>query len=97
MKKEDALALKAFEVKVRTLLDCYKNLQKENADLRAMLEMKERERLQTIEATNKIKREFEYLKMAKMLTVSNNDLGKAKSEIDKLIRKIDKCMALLNV
>ena len=97
MKKEDSHALQAFEVKVRTLLESYKRLQEENERLRCALDAKKEEAQRALVETDEIKRKMEQLKMAKMLTLSNDDLGKAKAQIERLIRKVDKCIAMLGV
>ena len=97
MTKEEESALRLFETRVRQLILKYNELEKENQELYAMVDEKDRA-LQVANAEiNKLKEEYENLKLAKMIDISSQELGDAKSKVTKLIRDIDKCIALLNV
>ena len=97
MTKEEETALRLFETRVRQLILRYQELEKENQKLYAMVEEKD----QALQAANaqidKLKGEYEDLKLAKMIDISSQELGDAKNKVAKLIRDIDKCIALLNV
>ncbi|WP_318348650.1 hypothetical protein [Aquipluma nitroreducens] len=43
-----------------------------------------------------LEQKYENLKLAKMLIVSDDESKDAKNRIQKLVREIDKCIALLN-
>jgi len=55
---------------------------------------------QTIEQLNEryvvLEHKYENVKMAKMLIATEDDNKNAKNKIQKLVREIDKCIALLN-
>ena len=41
--------------------------------------------------------DYNNLKLARMMTVNGEDLQSAKNRLSRLIREVDKCIALLNV
>lgn len=85
-----------FSTRVRELIIQYESLRKENADLRAKLNEREasiRKMENTLSATQK---DFESLKTARMLEVSEGDLDAAKAKLNKLIRSVNKCITLLS-
>lgn len=97
MTKEEESALRLFETRVRQLILNYKELEKENQELYAMVDEKD----QALKAANaeigQLKEEYNNLKLAKMIDINSQELGDAKNKVAKLIRDIDKCIALLNV
>ena len=97
MTKEEESALRIFETRVRQLILRYKELETENLELHAKVEEKE-QALQMVTAENeKLRDDYATLKLAKMIEINNKELGDAKAKVSKLIREIDKCIALLNV
>ena len=89
--------LKTFETRVRQLMLSYKELQNENASLRntigaqrVLLDEKE-------SALSSLRKEYDTLKLARVINVGSNDLKDAKSRISKLVQEIDKCIAAINV
>ena len=96
MTKEEESALRLFETRVRQLILKYQELEKENQELYSMVDEKE-QALKAANAENaKLKEEYEDLKLAKMIDISSQELGNAKSKVAKMIRDIDTCIALLN-
>lgn len=89
-------AIVEFQTKVMTLLMQFKELKKENDELYAMLEKNEGEvgllRQQLLEK----QREFDAFKAAKMLQVADGDLQSARERLAKLIRDVNKCIAVLS-
>ena len=89
-------AIVEFQTKVMTLLMQFKELKKENEELYAMLEKNEGEvgllRQQLLEK----QREFDAFKAAKMLQVADGDLQSARERLAKLIRDVNKCIAVLS-
>ena len=45
----------------------------------------------------RLQSDYANLKIAKMLDICSNDIENAKSRLSKLVREVDKCIALLNV
>jgi len=74
----------------------YNQLKKENDDLYAIVDAHENEikRLQlSLEQTHK---DYESLKMAKMVEICDGDIESAKRRISSLIREVNKCITLLS-
>jgi chromosome segregation ATPase len=86
-----------FEARVRELMFRYNELKKENDDLYILLDEKEGA-IKELEATiEQQKSDYNNLKLARMIEIHDDELKSAKSRINKLVRDIDKCIALLNV
>ena len=49
------------------------------------------------EQVESLRRDYANLKTAKMLDVSSGEIRDAKSRLSRLVREVDKCIALLNV
>lgn len=97
MTKEEEISLNIFETRVRQLILGYKELEKDNHELRRQVEMmKHAVEEKCIEIEN-LKKDYAMLKLSRMIDISSDDLNEAKNRIAKLIREVDKCIALLNV
>lgn len=97
MTKDEETALRVFETRVRQLILQYKQLEGENRRLAEAVE-ESRKAVERVEAENeRLRRNYANLKLAKMMNISDGDLKDAKSRLAKLVRDVDKCIALLNV
>ena len=76
--------------KYRNLESRFNDLNKENKSLSEELELVKN-------TNNNLENKFEKLKAAKVFEHSNNDVKDAKGRINKLVKEIDRCIALLNV
>ena len=85
-----------FETRVRQLILRFQDLKKENQELYAMVEKAEQE-VKNLEAklTQK-ENDYNTLKMAKMMTITDGDLESAKARVQKLIREVNKCITLIS-
>ena len=83
--EEDAL-LRTLEARVTQVTLEYKALKDKDATIAAL--HSQIDRLQT---------DYANLKTAKMIDISSEDMKNAKSRLSKLVREVDKCIALLNV
>ena len=45
---------------------------------------------------SELQKQYDNLKLAKIISVSDSDLDNAKKRLAKLVRDVDKCIALLN-
>ena len=93
--EEDAL-LRTLEARVTQVTLEYKALKDRYAALSRTMEEKDT----TIAAHSQIDRlqtNYANLKTAKMIDISSEDMKNAKSRLSKLVREVDKCIALLNV
>ena len=89
-------ALNLFSTRIRQMLLQYKELKKENAELYAMVNEKE-EQIKTLNAKLvQAQNDYNSLKMAKMLEVTDGDLESAQKRLQRLIRDVNKCITLLS-
>ena len=97
MTKEEEKALHTFETRIRQLIFAYRSLLAENAELYAMVDDRDRQ-LQEAKAEIELhKKNYANLKLAKMIEISDDELKNAKQRLAKLVRDVDKCIALINV
>ena len=85
-----------FQTKVRALILQFQNLKKENEELYAMLEKNEADVRQLRQQLLDKKQEFDAFKAAKLLEVSDGDIQSARERLAKLIRDVNKCIAVLS-
>ena len=89
-------ALNQFSTRVRQMLLQYKELKKENAELYAMVDERE-EQIKTLNAKlAQAQNDYNSLKMAKMLEVTDGDVESAQKRLQRLIRDVNKCITLLS-
>lgn len=85
-----------FQTRVRDLLERFKQLKQENADLLKKVEKNEQDisdlRAQLAQADN----DYKALKLARMIEITDGDIEGAKTRIGQLVRDINKCIAILS-
>ena len=96
MNKEEKRQLKNFDGKVRQLLQNYRVMQKENADLYIEMDRKDEEIARLKAELRQSQSDYSNLKLAKMIEISDSELKGAKQRISKLVREINKCIGLLS-
>jgi uncharacterized protein YhaN len=74
----------------------YKELKKENATLKQLLSEKEEEIARMADSQKELEARYTNLKMARMISINDNELRDTKQRLSKLVREVDKCIALLN-
>ena len=92
--KEQTLA--TFETRVRQMILRFQELKKEKEDLQAQIEKNGQDiedlRAKLTQADN----DYQSLKMARMLEITDGDLDSAKARVARLIRDVNKCIAILS-
>ncbi len=89
-------ALSTFETRVRQLILRFQELKKENEELHTLVEKNEQD-LQAMKAQlTQADNDYQSLKMAKMMEITDGDLESAKARVAKMIRDVNKCIALLS-
>ena len=88
--------LATFETRLRQMILRFQELKKENADLYAMIEKNEQNIKQLQAKLEQGQRDYDSLKMAKMIEITDGDLDGAKERLSKLIRDVNKCIAILS-
>ena len=96
MTEEDKELLNAFETKLRHLIFLHKEIRKENAELKRLLEIEKlRNETLKIQYAN-LESSYKDLKAATTISGNSNYMKETKLRLSKLVREIDKCIALLN-
>lgn len=88
--------LVTFETRVRQMILRFQELKKENNDLRANIAQNEETIKQLKDQVAQADQNYNALKMARMIEVSDGDLEKAKQRLNKLIRDVDKCIGIMS-
>ena len=85
-----------FTTRVRQLILQYKEVQKENGELMAKVEQCNA-RIQELEdKLIQARNNYNSLKMAKMIEISDSDMEESQKRLSKLIRDVNKCITLLS-
>jgi multidrug resistance efflux pump len=88
--------LTLFATRIRQLILQYKDVKKENNDLYAMVDERDA-RIKQLEAQlTQAQNDYNSLKMAKMIEITDSDLESSKKRLSKLIRDVNKCITLLS-
>ena len=88
--------LATFETRLRQLLLRFQELKKENGELHAKLDNNEKMVSELRQQLEQRQNDYDSLKMAKMIEISDGNLADAKSRLSKLIRDVNKCIAILS-
>lgn len=88
--------LTLFTTRVRQMILQYEELKKENEELYAMVGELEGEIKRLKESREQASKDYESLKMAKMMEISDGDIESAKRRLSGLIREVNKCITLLS-
>jgi predicted nuclease with TOPRIM domain len=95
MTAEEEKTIRLLETRTRQLILKFSQLKEENEELLNELVKKDTE-LQEVKKQNQLlEANYSNLKMAKMLAIGDTDLAAAKLRISRLVRDVDKCIALL--
>lgn len=85
-----------FSTRVRQLILQYQNVKKENNDLYNMVDERDKTIAELKERIAIKEKEYEALKMAKIMQVTDGDLEATKAKIAKIIRSVNQCITLLS-
>ena len=94
--EEDAL-LRTLEARVSQVTLEYIALKDRYAALSRTMEEKDATIAALHSQIDRLQTDYANLKTAKMIDISSEDMKNAKSRLSKLVREVDKCIALLNV
>ena len=97
MTREQETDLRNFEARVRQLMSPYADLSRENVKLKPKLQETSQALSDAKDENARLKHDYQTLKTARMLEVSGEDIKASRARIAKLIREVDKCIALLEV
>ena len=96
MSESDSNSFNSLKEKIKRIVDLYEKEKDKNVSLvKENHELKEKVKF-TEQSLNDFKTKYDKLKIAKTLVASNNDLHDARLRVNKMVREIDRCIALLN-
>lgn len=96
MTEEEKKLLSTFEARLRHLIYLHDELKRENAELKQLLE-DEKSELEKVRAEYKaLESSYTDLKTATTISLNGSDVKETKLRLSKLVREVDKCIALLN-
>ena len=88
--------LATFETRLRQMLLRFQELKKENEELYAVMEENEKKMAQLQAKLEQQQNDYDSLKMAKMIEITDGNLTDAKERLSRLIRDVNKCIAILS-
>ena len=88
--------LNLFTTRVRQMILQLAEIKKENSELYAMVDERDA-KIKTLEQKlEQADKNYQMLKMAKMLEVTDGDMETVQKRVSKLIRDVNKCITLLS-
>jgi predicted nuclease with TOPRIM domain len=88
--------LATFETRLRQVLLRFQELKKENGTLHDMLKDNEKQVKELQQKLEQKQYDYDTLKMAKMMEITDGNLQDAKDRMSRLIRDVNKCIAILS-
>ena len=85
-----------FETHVRQMILQFQELKKENGRLQDLLSEQAHEIDELKAKVAQAENDYNSLKMARMLEISDGNLEEAKERLAKMIRQVNKCIAILS-
>ncbi len=88
--------LTLFTTRVRQMILRYKEVKAENEELYAMVDARDNEIKQLKSKLEQAQNDYQSLKTARIVEVSDGDIEASKKKIAALIRDVNKCITLLS-
>jgi predicted RNase H-like nuclease (RuvC/YqgF family) len=85
-----------FETRVRQMILQFQQLKKENGRLQAQINEQAREVDELKSKLSQAESDYRSLQMARMLEISDGNLDEAKERLSRMIRQVNKCIAILS-
>lgn len=88
--------INTFATRVRQMILQYHEMEEENQELYAMVDERETRIKELERQVAMLQRDYDLLKTAKMLEVSDGDVDAAKKRVAKMIRDVNRCITLMS-
>ena len=85
-----------FETRVRQMILQFQELKKENGRLQTLIVEQATEIEELKARVTQADNDYNALKMARMLEISDGNLDEAKERLSRMIRQVNKCIAILS-
>ena len=92
----DEKTINTFATRVRQLILEFGKLKQENAELYEMVDERDAQIKALQEKLSQAEHDYNSLKMAKMMTISDADMEATQKRVAKHIRDVNKCITLLS-
>ena len=92
----DEKTINTFATRVRQLILEFGKLKQENAELSERVDERDAQIKALQEKLSQAEHDYNSLKMAKMMTISDADMEATQKRVAKLIRDVNKCITLLS-
>ena len=92
----DEKTINTFATRVRQLILEFGKLKQENAELYEMVDERDAQIKALQEKLSQAEHDYNSLKMAKMMTISDADMEATQKRVAKLIRDVNKCITGLS-
>lgn len=96
MADEPKKLLNNLEARVRQLMFLCSTLEEQKQDLLVKLDEKEAQLMKALQEKEELNTKYQNLRTAQTLSGETQDMRETKARFNKLVREIDKCIALLN-
>ena len=88
--------INTFATRVRQMILKFDEVKLENMELYAMVDERDAKIKELEDKLTQAQHDYDSLKMAKMMTISDADIETTQKRIAKLIRDVNKCITLLS-
>jgi hypothetical protein len=88
--------LNSFETQLRHLIYLHDELKRENAELKKLLDNEKLKNEKVQAQYDELEVSYTNLKTATAISLNGSDVKETKLRLSKLVREVDKCIALLN-
>ena len=96
MTEEEKKLLNSFETQLRHLIYLHDELKRENAKMKKLLENEKLKNEKVQAQYDELEVSYTNLKTATAISLNGSDVKETKLRLSKLVREVDKCIALLN-
>ena len=96
MTEEDKKLLSTLETQLRHLIFLHDEIKRENAGLKRLLEIEKLKNEKVQAQYDELEVSYTNLKTATAISLNSSDVKETKLRLSKLVREVDKCIALLN-
>ena len=96
MTEEEKKLLNSLETQLRHLIYLHDELKRENAELKKLLDNEKLKNEKVQAQYDELEVSYTNLKTATAISLNGSDVKETKLRLSKLVREVDKCIALLN-
>lgn len=95
MTESEKNILEQFEYNIRRLRDNYLQAVQQNKKLENMFREREEKFQELLQRNSVLEQKYNNLKQAKVISLSDSEIGVTKEKLTKLVREIDRCIESL--